>query len=315
MRWVGIDEAGYGPNLGPLVMTAVVVEGPEDQPPDLWSDLPQTVDRAGGEADRLWVDDSKRIYRGGAGLDRLETAALAALSAMGAEPPATLSSLLAAFRAGSLEDVELHHWLDDEPAVPREESRAMWETMIPKKPLEGAAWRLVDIRSVVVGPARFNEGLQQGSKARVHFGAFCGLLAGLWSDGDPGHDTSVRADKHGGRHFYWELLLNAFPDTWIDRGEEGAELSRYTFRRGGRRLELKLQPRADSEDGLVALASMVSKMIRELWMGVFNAHWAARIPELRPTAGYPVDSARFRSAIEPHCAARGLAPVSWWRDK
>ena len=26
MRWVGIDEAGYGPNLGPLVMTAVVAE-------------------------------------------------------------------------------------------------------------------------------------------------------------------------------------------------------------------------------------------------------------------------------------------------
>ena len=29
VRWVGIDEAGYGPNLGPLVMTAVIAEDRE----------------------------------------------------------------------------------------------------------------------------------------------------------------------------------------------------------------------------------------------------------------------------------------------
>ena len=48
---------------------------------------------------------------------------------------------------------------------------------------------------------------------------------------------------------------------------------------------------------------------------VFNAHWLARIPGLRPTAGYPGDSARFREAIEPACRARGLEPDSWWRVK
>ena len=33
MRWVGIDEAGYGPNLGPLVMTAVIAEGQKARVP------------------------------------------------------------------------------------------------------------------------------------------------------------------------------------------------------------------------------------------------------------------------------------------
>ncbi len=39
-RWIGIDEAGYGPNLGPLVMSAVVAESPDDRMPDVWGDLP-----------------------------------------------------------------------------------------------------------------------------------------------------------------------------------------------------------------------------------------------------------------------------------
>src|SRR4051794_15200811 len=100
MRWVGIDEAGYGPNLGPLVMTAVIADGPDDRPPDIWADLSETVDRAGGAADRLWVDDSKRIYRGGVGLDRLEAACFAALACTGVELPSTLSALLSALGAG-----------------------------------------------------------------------------------------------------------------------------------------------------------------------------------------------------------------------
>jgi hypothetical protein len=46
-----------------------------------------------------------------------------------------------------------------------------------------------------------------------------------------------------------------------------------------------------------------------------SARWAARIPGLRPTAGYPGDSARFRRAIEADCLARGLDPSLWWRAK
>jgi hypothetical protein len=317
-RWVGIDEAGYGPNLGPLVMTAVVAESPDDRPPDLWGDLAATVARAGCRDDRLWVDDSKRIYRGGVGLDRLEAACLAALTATGTPMPDSLSALLAALGAGAFDEVELSpHWCDDtDPPLPRAESRPIVEAALGRRPLEGAPWRIVAIRSVVVGPARFNADLCAGrSKADAHFGAFTRLLRPLWDLAADGVTTHVRADKHGGRHFYLEPLYRALPDAWIDRGPEGRELSRYTLREGPRRVELTLRPKADADDGLVALASIVSKAVRELWMAVFNAHWAARIPELRPTAGYPGDSARFRAAIEGSCRARGLEPSLWWREK
>jgi hypothetical protein len=318
MRWVGIDEAGYGPNLGPLVLSAVVAEGPGDRTPDLWTDRAATVARAGSRDDRLWVDDSKRIYSGGQGLDRLETASLVTLLAAGRALPACFGGLLRALGAGTLAEVELSAWLDEgaDPALPRPETRARLEHALVQRPLDGDGWRIVAARAVVVGPSRFNRVLAAtGSKARVHFAAFARLLTGLWETAADGVEIRVRSDKHGGRHFYYEPLREALPDAWIDRGPEGPDLSRYTLRGPGRRLELSLQPRADAADGLVALASILSKTVRELWMAAFNAHWTARIPGLRPTAGYPVDAARFRAAIEPECRRRGMDHDLWWRRK
>lgn len=318
MRWVGIDEAGYGPNLGPLVMTAVVAEGPGAEPPDLWGELASTVARAGGAPDRLWVDDSKTILKAGKGRERLEATCLATLGAAGGPIPGSLGSLLAAIGAGSFVDAELSPWLDDgvDPPWPRLEARNLLARWADNPLQVGVPWRIVEVRTVVVGPARFNAGLEQtGSKAAVHFAAFARLIRALWERADDGVETVVRSDKHGGRHYYLEPLQAIFGDVWIDRGPEGPKLSRYTVKGAGRQLELSLLPRADAEDGLVALASIVSKAVREGWMDAFNAHWRARFPELRPTAGYPVDARRFRLAIEPDCQTRGLHPTLWWRAK
>jgi ribonuclease HII len=309
MLWVGIDEAGYGPNLGPLVMTAVVAEGPHDRPHDLWADLSTTVCRAGGRGDRLWVDDSKEVYKARRGRERLDAACLAVIAATGRDRPLTFGALLEAVGAGTLVEVELSPWIEDDP---------IYATCDPPAvdPLAGAHWRIVEVRTAVVGPARFNAGLEQsGSKAVVHFRAFAALLGHVWGSVTEQTSASVVSDKHGGRHFYAGPLSDAFPDAWIDRGPEGPELSKYTIRDAGRRLDLSLRPRADAGDGLVALASLVSKAIRERWMDAFNAHWSSRIPGLNPTAGYPVDAARFRLAIEADCAARGLDPSLWWRAK
>ncbi len=80
-------------------------------------------------------------------------------------------------------------------------------------------------------------------------------------------------------------------------------------------MTLRLAPRADARDGFVALASIVSKTLREEWMDVFNAFWASHVPGLRPTAGYPVDAARFRRAVEPSALALGVDPRLWWRER
>ncbi|MGP0067465.1 MAG: hypothetical protein ACLQGP_28205 [Isosphaeraceae bacterium] len=327
MRWVGIDEAGYGPNLGPMVMTAVAAEAPDPgrapgvpvRAPDLWRDLAGTIDRAGGNPARLWVDDSKAILRGGKGRERIEAGCLAAVHAAGLGLPATLADLLAAIKAGTPADAELLPWCDaDAVAVswPWCQRRDVVQELLERRTLEpdGESWRLAAIHTVVVGPCRFNRELESSdSKAEIHFGAFAQLLRAVWDRAIDGVTTSVTGDKHGGRHYYLEPLSRSFSDAWIDRGHEGPGSSRYTIRDSARRLELNLIPKADRDDGLVALASIISKTVRELWMDGFNRYWCDRVPGLRPTAGYPVDARRFRSAIEEAATASGCDPAIWWR--
>ncbi len=329
MRWVGIDEAGYGPNLGPMVMTAVIAvstakngtDRSERRRLDFWSDLAATVDRAGGDPDRLWVDDSKAILRGGKGRDRLESACMAAVHAAANAVPRCQRELLEVLGAGTLDDAELTFWiapLRSDGSGPPLASGAALEPLFARSPLvpRKAKWRITAIRSVVVGPARFNQELAvQGLKSDVHYAAFERLLRIVWETSTEGGSTFVTGDKHGGRHYYFQRLTQSFPDVWIDRGLEGPDLSRYTMRCDGRKLELSLSPRADGADGLVALASIVSKTVRELWMDAFNAYWRARVTDLRPTAGYPTDSLRFRLAIEEVAAAQQCDPARWWRIK
>src|SRR5260370_29086797 len=82
MVWiVGVDEAGYGPNLGPFVMTAVACQA-DDCLADacLWSALRSAVRRADDADDgRPAVDDSKAVYSPMRGLAALEHGVLAAL--------------------------------------------------------------------------------------------------------------------------------------------------------------------------------------------------------------------------------------------
>lgn len=319
MKFIGIDEAGYGPNLGPMVMAAVVAESRDDRRPDIWTDLGEVVGRANSGADRVWVDDSKAICAAGRGRDRLEATALALVAATGREAPAHLGAWLAAVGAGSLAEVELDVWLDpgDDPPVPIPPARAMLDRYMAIQPFSRCeAWRIVDVRAEVVGPSRFNAGVDLGgNKAAAHFATFARLLVPIWDALGPGESADVLADKHGGRHYYLEPLTRILPDAWIDRGEEGPGGSRYTIRdrERSRTLELVIVPKADAHDGLAAMASLTAKALRESWMRAFNAHWAARLPGIRPTAGYPQDARRFRLEIETLCNQRKFAISQWWR--
>jgi hypothetical protein len=93
MPWiVGIDEAGYGPNLGPFVMTATACRVPEALAcGNLWDILARAVRRHGSPLDgRILVDDSKLVYSSARGLSDLETGVLAVIALQRNGEPLTL---------------------------------------------------------------------------------------------------------------------------------------------------------------------------------------------------------------------------------
>jgi ribonuclease HII len=72
-------------------------------------------------------------------------------------------------------------------------------------------------------------------------------------------------------------------------------------------------PKADVEHFTVALASMISKYVRELLMREFNRYWLTHVPGLKPTAGYPLDAGRYYESIRPAMAKLGIAERAVWR--
>ena len=71
---IGMDEAGYGPNLGPLVVTVTVWEVPgAPREFDLWAAMADIASQLPTrEPLRLQIADSKQVYSPGKGLAALE---------------------------------------------------------------------------------------------------------------------------------------------------------------------------------------------------------------------------------------------------
>ncbi|MBM4019051.1 MAG: hypothetical protein FJ288_12105 [Planctomycetes bacterium] len=329
----GIDEAGYGPHLGPLVAAAAALEfaGPDVPEPDLWRPLADFISKhPPGRGGQMVICDSKKAYTAGGSLVTLERAVLGFLAAAGLRPR-TLAELFQATSATALPAAAGDGGAC--PAAPWENPEAL------RLPLQAAQADIDDdagrlaaglarlggrpaaLRLAAASASRLNR-LMTGerNKAAALFALAADLLAEVLRLG-AGGPVHVTLDRHGGRRYYARLLAGAFPMTAVETLGERADESRYRLRRaadgprGNAEVRITVRTRCESSSTAAALASMAAKYVRELVMRQMNAYFQARVPGLRPTAGYGLDAWRFLDDIAAARAALGVPDAAILRSR
>jgi hypothetical protein len=319
---IGTDEAGYGPNLGPLVISATVWHVEADpRRVDLYRRLSKVCAAASQQQpeacdDRLLVGDSKLLYRPQLGLKLLERGVLSMVGLLG-ELPADWRALWNALEPAPHDSASGLPWHDgfdlDLPLEAERDDLVRTADRLRTASRKGK-FQLIAMRSRTVFPEQFNDLAEQlGNKAEA-LSRLTLALAGELLTSLPPEPALVICDKHGGRNRYGALLQRQFPDVLVEVARESQAESIYRFGPMEARTEFRF--RVGGEAILpTALASMASKYLRELCMLAFNDFWRRHLPDLRPTAGYPGDSRRFKSDIEATQIKLGIDDKVLWRSR
>jgi ribonuclease HII len=300
---VGVDENGLGPLLGPLVTTAVTLEVARYQP-----------DRHGDIGRELGIDDSKATAGFGQ-MGMAEGLALAVYERLWGHTARDVDALFegllldrpSALRGHCPSRSEAQCW-SVQPALPCLGGDPAHGHEILRR-LAARGVRLVHVRSALACTGTLNRLLRAG-QSRVEVDLE--LMERLVLDARQKSGADVRAicGMVGGIRNYPDKMRHLRTEQLSQRRAQGGTLAFDVSGLGHLRFEID----ADARHLPVALASMIGKYVRELWMERQNRFYRGHEPTLEEVSGYhdPVtqrfvsESARLRRrlGIEEDCFSR-----------
>ena len=311
---IGTDEAGYGPNLGPLTVTGTLWKV-SDVSVDLYQALPQSVCQT-PKGEGIYIADSKRVYKSGS-IGKLETSVLSLIFSLTGRVPANWLQLMEMVCPTDFIDR-----IPDQTWLAGRELKLPLTSDVEKIKRLGQAFadeaakasvELLEIQCAPIFPPQFNSQVEAlGNKASLLSAETLKIVERLKKQTDD--DLEIGCDKHGGRSKYAGLIQQFLTDEFIMIGNESVEVSDYSFRERERDVVIRFQAKGESFLP-TALASLVSKYLREVIMRIWNEFWQLQIPGLKPTKGYPVDAKRFKSDIASVQAELGIEDRLIWRNR
>jgi ribonuclease HII len=303
---VGIDEAGYGPLLGPLIISSSSFSMPNELlNADLWQILNRSVSIGRKHlCGRLLIVDSKKAYTKSIGIEHLQRTVLTTLKCLGKEPE-TLAALLDTLAPDRVESLDDYPWYKDAGGVTLtgdSADRSVASAMLTND-LADKGIKLLDIQSCCLDVAYYNKMVKAvKNKASVLFTSTAQLIKKAYET-TTDEVVQIVIDRQGGRMHYRPGLQLMFPEMELRILQEDQQVSSYELKANNRLMQIYFTVGADNKYLPVSLASMVCKYLRELLVGCINNYFTSFCADLKPTAGYWEDGLRFVEQLKkeiPH---------------